>query len=610
MLRPVRLCSVFAVIYIISTSSIRTAFAQPGPPPPQPLPPVPVPPENPITEPKRVLGKILFWEEQLSSDNTISCGTCHKPAVGGADPRIARNPGFDGLLNTADDVFASPGVIHCDSDKTYEPDAVFKLSPQITPRAANPAVMAMFAPELFWDGRATSAFTDPQSGLVKIASGGALESQAVAPLVSTVEMGHESRDWNQISSKLAISIPMVLARNLPPDVASAISANPTYPDLFTAAFGDPAINSERIAFAIATYERTLNANQTPWDRFIAGDTTAMTPGQVQGWNVLRGSPCVACHTPPLFTDNTYQNIGLRPIAEDIGRQEVTGNAAHRGQFKVPTLRNVGLKPTFMHTGIFTTLNQVIAFYANGPGQFPNNRSPLLPIGLPPPNVPQVVDFLANGLTDPRVRDEQFPFDRPQLHADLPTPNPSLTGISTSGTGGFIPRMISNSPPNLMNLDFKIGVDQALGGAQAFVAWSDRPPVGGQLVSPTLHGPIVMEGTGPGNGWATWQWPIDEIAIASCDVYLQWQIVDAGAAGGVARSRISHLKMIPYTCGGDMNCDGTVDANDIQPFMEALMTPSIYAANHPECDPTRGDMNGDNLISITDVTLFAQLLVGQ
>jgi cytochrome c peroxidase len=56
------------------------------------VPPVPVPAENPITEPKRVLGKVLFWDEQLSSDDTVACGTCHLPAHGGSDPRTGRHP--------------------------------------------------------------------------------------------------------------------------------------------------------------------------------------------------------------------------------------------------------------------------------------------------------------------------------------------------------------------------------------------------------------------------------------------------------------------------------------------------------------------------------------
>ena len=73
------------------------------------LPAVPVPVENPITEPKRVLGKILFWDEQLSSDGSVACGTCHRPAAGGADPRTRRHPGID--KGTIDDVMGSPGIV-------------------------------------------------------------------------------------------------------------------------------------------------------------------------------------------------------------------------------------------------------------------------------------------------------------------------------------------------------------------------------------------------------------------------------------------------------------------------------------------------------------------
>ena len=73
------------------------------------LPPVPVPAENPITEPKRVLGKILFWDEQLSSDGSVACGTCHRPGAGGGDPRAGRHPGID--KGTIDDVMGSPGIV-------------------------------------------------------------------------------------------------------------------------------------------------------------------------------------------------------------------------------------------------------------------------------------------------------------------------------------------------------------------------------------------------------------------------------------------------------------------------------------------------------------------
>ncbi|RMF72248.1 MAG: hypothetical protein D6744_17040, partial [Planctomycetota bacterium] len=309
-----------SVVIGLSVSSIVRA---------QTLPPPPAPPQNPITEPKRVLGKILFWDEQLSSDNTIACGTCHLPTFSGADPRPGVNPGLDGLVGTPDDVQGSPGVIRSDSADDYSPDPVFGLVQQVTRRTAQPILMSAYVPLAFWDGRAPGTFIDPQTGLVSIPFGGALESQAVAPPVSDTEMAHENRDWTQITAKLTSARPLALAKDFPPDLAAALSGDSTYPDLFAAAFGDPAITSERIAFAIATYERTLVPDQTPWDAFAAGDPTALTPQQQAGFNALQNATCFACHTPPQFTNNSFRNIGLRPVAEDTGRQEVTGNPADR-----------------------------------------------------------------------------------------------------------------------------------------------------------------------------------------------------------------------------------------------------------------------------------------
>ena len=129
------------------------------------LPPVPVPTQNPITEEKRVLGKILFWDAQLSSDSTTACGTCHQPAVNGTDPRLGINPGLDGIFGTPDDKRASPGVIRAGANGDYVPDPLFDLDVQVTRRAAPPAMLGQYAPHLFWDGRATDEFVDPQGGL-------------------------------------------------------------------------------------------------------------------------------------------------------------------------------------------------------------------------------------------------------------------------------------------------------------------------------------------------------------------------------------------------------------------------------------------------------------
>src|SRR5262245_4245589 len=126
-----RVVAVLALFALLKTS--ETSVAQPPPPPP--FPNVVAPPENQITESKRILGKLLFFDEQLSSDNTVACGTCHRPGFGGTDPRIARNPHTDSLINTPDDVLASPGVIRSDNSNRYLRDNVFGLLPQITGRA-------------------------------------------------------------------------------------------------------------------------------------------------------------------------------------------------------------------------------------------------------------------------------------------------------------------------------------------------------------------------------------------------------------------------------------------------------------------------------------------
>ena len=570
----------------------------------QALPPVPVPTENPITESKRVLGKILFWDEQLSTDNTMSCGTCHQPASAGTDPLLAIGPGADNVLGTPDDIRASFGVLRSDDVTHYEPDDVFEFNAQVTTRAANAAVMAMYAPELFWDGRALSTFINPETGLVSIASGGALESQLVGPIVSDVEMGHRNRDWAHVTSKLQNAYPLAIAESLPPDVAAAIDAAGSYPALFEAAFGTGDISAERIAFAIATYERTLVPDETPWDRFMAGDPTALTPGQQAGWGAFQNSNCAVCHQAPFFTDHSFRNVAVRPAAEDLGRATVTGNPIDNGRFKVPSLRNAGLKASFMHTGQFVDLDQVLAFY-RGPGAPGNVRSPLLPVAFPPNVNPAVIDFIANGLTDPRVAAEIFPFDRPMLRSEIVPANPAPIGGGLAGTGGLVPRIIATCPPNLGNEGFKLGVHDALGGAQAFVAFSSSAPIGGVVTPDELEGPIVLNGAGVGDGYGTLEWPIPADATREGEVlYVQWRVSDPSAAGGVALSDAAQLTLFcgncaapPAACLADIDGDLDTDIFDFSIFAVTLWGQSVAPGS-------TGDFSGDGLINVLDFAYLA------
>jgi cytochrome c peroxidase len=322
------------------------------------------------------------------------------------------------VFGNDDDVNGSPGIALLDSTNTPIPHPDFGFGPQVTRRAAPVFIGAQWAQLLFVDGAAGQHFQDPVTGAMLIQSGAALENQAVRPPLGVSEMAKQGRDWAEVTAKLEASVPLALATDLPADVAARLASSPTYPELFQDAFGDPAVTPARIAFALATYERTLVPDQTPWDRFMAGDTTALTPNQQLGWDAFKESLCATCHLPPLFTSGQFHNIGVRPPDEDLGKQEVTGLESDRGKFKTPTLRNAALKSSFMHNGRLVTMAQALDFYLNDRGdQFLDSLDPLMPqVDIPVELQLPLLDFLENGLTDPRVENEQFPFDRPTLSA--------------------------------------------------------------------------------------------------------------------------------------------------------------------------------------------------
>lgn len=571
---------------------------------PTSLPPVVFPAENQFSAEKSTLGKILFWDEQLSSDNTMSCGTCHVPSSGGADPRLGSNPGIDQLFGTPDDIAGSPGVSLTNADDTYIKSPAFDLLPQTGGRLAQPVVMTMFADELFWDGRAPSQFVDPITGEILIATGGALESQAVGPVLSSEEMAHEDRDWDQVAVKLNTTRPMALASSLPTDMNNAIASGESYSDLFESAFGDDEITAARIGMAIATYERTLLPDQTPFDSFIAGNPGALTTQQNNGLNALNGSRCTACHIGAEFTGNGFRNIGLRPITEDSGRFEVTNNPADRGRFKVPSLRNVGLRDRFMHNGQLSTLDDVFDFYArrNGQVSFAQNRDPLLnvPIAFPPNVQNAIEDFLINGLTDPRVANEEFPFDRPMLLSEESLENPLLISVGVAGSGGGVPEMVALSPPNIGNSEFKVGIDTALGGASAWVVISQSPPIDGLLDQDEVLGPITLDGVGDGQGFGTMHYPIADIVALDGQIrYMQWIVADSQAPEGFSASPVAQLTIFCSMngicidhCPADITGDGTLNFFDVSAFLSAFNTqdPSV-------------DFTGDGSINFFDVSAF-------
>jgi cytochrome c peroxidase len=407
-------------------------------------PPSPYPPENPDSDAKAMLGKILFWEEQLSGDNTVACGTCHRPNAGGSDPRsstaAAALDGPDGMPGTADDVHGSIGVVRCNNLG----EKIGTIA-QVTGRKAPTYLDAMFAPRLFWDGRAEcskpgcpsfSAFEDPDNpGSFVIAAGAALENQAVGPPMSDVEMSCEQPSWSKIHDKLETATPLVLAKQIPKTMADFIADHgSSYPELFAAAFGNdqtsgPAdeINTRRIAFAIATHERRLRSDLTPWDRWNAGDDDALTPEQVRGFELFMDKAnCERCHRLPTFSDGDFHFIGFHKPTWDLGRQ-VHHPFAAAGAMRTPTLRNVGLREAtgLLHNGAGpgSSMEEVVELYDKG-GLVDDPDVVAVPISasikvldLTEDEKADLIDFLRNGLDDPRALAQQPPFDRPLLSTE-------------------------------------------------------------------------------------------------------------------------------------------------------------------------------------------------
>ncbi|MFN0058874.1 MAG: cytochrome c peroxidase [Planctomycetota bacterium] len=408
----------FACLASVLTLGVaEPAHAQPAPLPP-PLGPMPEPPENPLTPEKALLGKFLFWEEQLSSSDAVACATCHQPEFGGSDPRVglamSRSPGFDGLFGTIDDVVGSIGVHATDANCEEIDDGVFFPERQVTGRRTPSFIGIGYSPESFWDGRATSVFLNPETGLVSIAAGGALESQAVGPILSSVEMACNGRTWDDVRDKLEVVTPMALATNLPTDMADALILYPNYPALFAQAFGTAAITAERIGFAIASYERTLVPDRTAFDFHLQGIPGVLTPDQLLGLDLFLEHCAPACHTGPELADHEFHNIGVRPSIEDLGREQVTLDPADRGQFKTPPLRNAALRAPFFHNGGKQTLEDVLIFYNNG-GDFDEDLDvDMVPLMLGNNDLEKIIDFVANALLDERVQNALPPFDHPTL----------------------------------------------------------------------------------------------------------------------------------------------------------------------------------------------------
>lgn len=194
--------------------------------------------------------------------------------------------------------------------------------------ANSPTVInAAYAKVQFWDGRAPS-----------------LEEQAKGPIENPIEMGH----------------------NLP---ACCVELNKVedYQKAFEAAFGTPEATPDRIAMAIASFERTILSGNSPYDKFKNGDESALNDAQKRGMDLFENSGCADCHTPPLFSNYRFMNagIGMKKEKPDQGRKAVTGKDSDLGKYRVAPLREVANTAPYFHDGSVATLEEAVTIMAHG-----------------------------------------------------------------------------------------------------------------------------------------------------------------------------------------------------------------------------------------------------
>lgn len=298
-----------------------------------------------------------------------------RPVVpGGFDPvpipvhnPLTRNKVLLGQQLFFDPVLSLDSTVSCAT--CHRPDAFFadgqalsrgvggRPGTRNTPSLLNIAYHQLF----FWDGGSIT-----------------LEHQVFGPLQNPDEM--------------ALDLASVLQR---------LESIPTYREAFEELF-DEAPSLRGLTQALGAYQRTLLSGGARYDRYKAGDQTALSPAETRGYKLFKGKAgCLHCHHGFLLTSLRFENNGIAVSKEDSGRARVTGLKEDYGKFKVPSLRNVAQTAPYMHNGGMATLSEVIDHYDQG-GREVRGKSPLIqPLGLEEEEQADLEAFL-HALTDTTV----------------------------------------------------------------------------------------------------------------------------------------------------------------------------------------------------------------
>lgn len=319
---------------------------------------------GPAQPPERVaLGRALMFDKELSGNRDTACATCHHPLHHTADARsLPAGTGSMGL---------GPG-------RTRGPGR--PIVPRNAPEAFNRG-----APEwtsMFWDSRVrgspATGFVTPAGAALPNGLTSVLAAQAMFPVTSPAEMRGNPGDTDVFGAVNELA-------NIPDDdlqgiwggIMARLLAIPEYVSLFQSAYPSVPLGElgfQHAANAIGAFEiAAWTKMDSPWDRYVAGDDTALGDAAKQGALLFYGrAGCSNCHRGNLFTDQLHHNVAVPQVGpgagaaapDDLGLGARTGQALDNYKFRTPPLRNVELTGPWMHDGAYTTLVAAVRHMAN------------------------------------------------------------------------------------------------------------------------------------------------------------------------------------------------------------------------------------------------------
>jgi cytochrome c peroxidase len=391
---------------------------------------------GPMPDPALVrLGEALFFDKELSGNRDISCATCHHPQLAGSDGLpLSFGTGGHGLGPARE-----PG-----SDQEIIPRNASELF-----NRGSPVWNTMF-----WDGRVN--FSDVYNLDTPVGNGlpdmlqTVLSAQGMFPVTSRDEMRGQLGDTtaaNEINELAAISD--MEPKKIWSALMRRLLAIPGYVELFQAAYPDVRVEDlgfEHAAHALAAYEiAAFSFDDSPWDRYLAGDLEALDDDAMRGALLFYGEAgCGTCHSGSLLTDQQFHNIGVPQIGPgkldvekqlDLGRFLETGKPEDRYTFRTPPLRNVALTAPYMHNGAFATLEAAVRHHLDATSGLRNYDPAQLP------------EYFRHGLhTDPAVYDDILQTLDPRLAE--PT---LLTDVQVSELLAFLHALTSPAAVDLAHL---------------------------------------------------------------------------------------------------------------------------------------------------------------